>query len=299
MKKFVLLFLVSTVCLAFTIGDIGALRTTILNKLTNYSSNLYPEKIYIHTDKPYYSAGEDIWFSAYLLNGVNNTKSEKSHVIYVQLVNETDSLVSEQKLFCESVRINGDFKIPTNLKDGNYRLQAYTNYMRNQTQQFFFKKDVTIFSLNSFLETDNNDVSTESKELADLGFYPEGGYLVASLDNKIAVKIKDADLNTKPIVGIIEDGQGKKITDFKTAEFGMAAFNLKPEIGKEYRAVVAFGNENIVYPLPIPLERGYVLSTSQNETDVIVNVSTNNSDGLENTFNNRPTKRFGGFRLYL
>ncbi len=281
MKKIIPVVLVSIVCLAFSFSDIGAFKVLLLNKLENYTSTLYPEKIYIHSDKPYYTAGEDIWFSAYLLNGVFHTKSEKSRVMYVQLVNEIDSIISEHKLFIEKPSVSGDFKIPTDLKEGNYRLVAFSNYMRNQPQDYFFMKELKIFSLNPTDES-NTNLKT-NKQLPDIGFYPEGGYLITDLNNKVAVKIKNAALDENEIIGIIEDAEGNQVSNFKTAEFGMASFNLKPKIGEKYIAKVSFGDEDIIYNLPIPLEKGYVLSTSQNESDVIIKVSTNTSEGLKNT----------------
>ena len=52
----------------------------VVQKLNNYTENEFPEKIYIDTDKPYYTAGNDIWFTTYLLNGVTHKKSTKSTV---------------------------------------------------------------------------------------------------------------------------------------------------------------------------------------------------------------------------
>lgn len=282
MKKFILI-IISIFCLAFTFGDMSKLKIVILNKLNNYSTNLYPEKIYLHTDKPYYTAGEDIWFSAYLLNGITHQKTSKSNVVYVQLVNEKDSIISEYKLFTEKTNTNGDFKLPSDLAEGNYKIQAYTNYMRNQPQDYFFTKNVRIFSLNSSNNLAEKSDDIQNKEILNIGFYPESGYLVNGLNNKVAVKIKDADLNANPVSGIIEDSEGIKVSNFTTAEYGMASFILKPEIGKKYVAKVENGNETIVYDLPNPLEKGYILNTLQNEEEVIINISTNNPQGLENT----------------
>ncbi len=285
MKKIPLLILLSSLCLAFTLGDNSGLKILILNRLNEYTKENFPEKIYIHTDKPYYTSGESIWFSAYLLNGVNHTKSTKSSVLYIELINEQDEVVIEHKLFTESVSAEGDFKLPITLPEGNYLLRAYTNYMRNQSREYFFTKEIPIFAINSEIEdTDILDSSEISKisELPDIGFYPEGGYLVEGINNKVVIKIKDAEIDAPPVIGIIEDTEGNRVTDFNTYEFGLGSFYLNPEPGKEYRAVISHGDENILYPLPAPLSEGYVMNTSVRDEEVIINVTTNKSEGLQN-----------------
>jgi len=285
MKKISFFLILSFFCFAFSLSDHSGLKILILNRLNEYVTEKYPEKIYIQSDKPYYTAGENIWFNIYLVNGVTHTKTTKSKVIYVELINEKDEIISERKLFTESISVDGDFKLPLTLKDGTYLLRAYTNYMRNQPRECFFKKEIPVFAINSEipdLDTEKNSKVAENSELPDIGFYPEGGYLINGISNKVAVKVKDAALLASPIIGIIEDTQGNKVTDFKTFEFGLGTFFLKPELGKEYRAVITTNDENIQYPLPIPLSEGYVMNTSITDKEVLINVTTNKKEGLKN-----------------
>lgn len=283
-KSLPLLLIISFLCLAFSVTDIYTLKFLILNRLKEYTTEKYPEKIYVHTDKPFYTAGEDIWFSAYLLDGVTHLVSPKSSVVYVELIDEQGNIISEQKLFAESVSVQGDFKLPMDLNEGTYILRAYTNYMRNQPQDFFFKKKLVVYSIyadEGVAEKDSK--SPENMELPDIGFYPEGGYLITGLKNKVAVKIKDADVDAFPILGIIEDTDSNRITDFQTFEFGLGFFYLTPEAGKEYRAVISSEDENILYSLPLPLAQGYVMSSSISDKELTISITTNKSEGLKNT----------------
>ncbi|WP_310993660.1 TonB-dependent receptor plug domain-containing protein [Aequorivita marina] len=284
MRK-ILLLIICLLCLAFTFNSDSGLKTLINKRLNEYTKDKYPEKIYIHTDRPYYTAGESIWFSSYLVNGVTHVLSGKSSVVYVELINRKDEVLIERKLFAEAVSVQGDFKLPIDLEDGVYTLRAYTNYMRNQSRAYFFKKKIPVFALNSELSENLNNQDSETSEqsaLPNIGFYPEGGYLVNGLISKVAVKIKDAKLSASPIVGIIEDTEGNKVSDFKTFEFGLGFFYLKPELGKEYRAVISSGDENITYSLPKPIEEGYVINTSTNNKELVINVETNKKEGLKN-----------------
>ena len=141
MKNKLVLIILTLSCLAFTFVDTSGLKILILNRLNEYTTEKYPEKIYIQTDKPYYTAGENIWFNTYLVNGVTHTKTAKSKIIYVELINEQNEVIADRKLFTESLSVNGDFKLPIDLNEGTYLLRAFTNYMRNQPRDYFFKKD--------------------------------------------------------------------------------------------------------------------------------------------------------------
>ncbi len=288
MKKtlHLLLLSISLVFLAFSLAGPSGLKILIEKRLHEYTSEKYPEKIYIHTDRPYYTAGESIWFSSYLVNGVTHTPSEKSKVIYVELINEENEVISDRKLFIESISESGDFKLPITLAEGTYQIRAFTNHMRNQSREYFFTKEIPVFALESKdpnEQTNEEAIADENLELPNIGFYPEGGYLVNGINNRVAVKIKDADLGANPIVGIIEDSDGNKVTEFKTLEFGLASFYLTPKAGKEYRAVISSNDEDIIYPLPNALSEGYVMNTSVNDDEVIINITTNKKEGLKNT----------------
>ena len=106
-------------------------QNLVVEKLDNYTKNEFPEKIYIDTDKPYYTAGNDIWFSAYLINGITHEKSSKSNVVYVELINDKDSIVAQRKLYTNDISVAGDFKTDSSWDSGKYLLRGYTNYMRN------------------------------------------------------------------------------------------------------------------------------------------------------------------------
>ena len=149
MKNKLVLIILTLSCLAFTFVDTSGLKILILNRLNEYTTEKYPEKIYIQTDKPYYTAGENIWFNTYLVNGVTHIKTAKSKINYVELINEQNEVIADRKLFTESLSVNGDFKLPIDLNEGTYLMRAFTNYMRNQPRDYFFKKEIPVFAINS------------------------------------------------------------------------------------------------------------------------------------------------------
>ena len=118
--------------------------TAIIKKLGEYTTKFQQEKVYLHLDKPYYAIGDDIWFKAYILNSKTQAPSEISKILYVELINEKDSVKKLIKLPVMGGITWGDFKLTDSLGEGNYRIRAYTNYMRNFGTDFFFDKTIKI-----------------------------------------------------------------------------------------------------------------------------------------------------------
>ena len=293
MKRVLFLILISFGMTSFVMMETSDFKFLVINKLNQYTATSYPEKVYVHTDKPYYAAGDDIWFNTYLVNGVTHHKSNKSKVIYVELINESDSLLSTRKLFTETNHVQGDFQIPSDAMPGNYMLRAYTNYMQNQDQSYFFQKEIPVFELSYINNAALYDAEITPSTSADtsrhttqpeVNFYPEGGYLTEGLSTKVAVKIEDQTLLNGDNKGYIEDSDGNIVTDFKTFEFGLGAFFLKPEPNKTYQAIIETKQGEIVYTLPNILKQGYVMSVSTTSKDLLIDVQSNIKNGLEGSF---------------
>tara|TARA_R110002049_G_scaffold99113_4_gene241668 strand:- start:2120 stop:4600 length:2481 start_codon:yes stop_codon:yes gene_type:complete len=288
LKKIALLVIVTTL-LSFMFTN--NFRELVLEKLADYSNN-YPEKIYIQTDKPYYAMGEDIWYTAYLVNGKTHKTSGRSSVIYVELINDQDSILSKKQLYTTDFSVAGDFKIRNNWKPGDYLLRAYTNYMRNSDSDYFFQTKIPIWSIaeNDSLSMDKVKLSqvktfeTPSEYRPEIGFYPESGYLVNNISTKIGIKVKEPFNEYIKIKGTIKDSNDEVITSFETYKFGLGVVKLLPEPNKSYYASIFINGKEIRYPLPAALENGYNLEITNNGAQVLVRVSSNTSVGLKNTF---------------
>lgn len=116
----------------------------ILKKLVDYNAKYPHEKVYLHLDKPYYAVGDDIWFKAYATNSNAKGLSLLSKIIYVELIDDRDSLQRQLKLPLMNGVSWGNIKIADSLAEGNYRIRAYTNYMRNFETDFFYDKTIKI-----------------------------------------------------------------------------------------------------------------------------------------------------------
>ena len=113
--------------------------------LFNYQLTAFPqEKIYLHTDKPYYLTGEKVWFRAYLADAVTHIPSPMSRYVYVELINPLDTVVTRVKIRQKDDVYHGHLLIPDNIPEGDYTMRAYTTFMQSQEENYFCTKAVHI-----------------------------------------------------------------------------------------------------------------------------------------------------------
>jgi hypothetical protein len=113
-------------------------------QLEKWTSEYPQEKAYLHFDKPYYTAGDDIWFKAYVTVGPKHQLSTLNGALNVELIDDRDSVKQAIKLPLIAGLAYGDFALSDTLLEGNYRIRAYTNWMRNAGPDYFFDKTIHI-----------------------------------------------------------------------------------------------------------------------------------------------------------
>jgi hypothetical protein len=146
MKNKKILF--SALVIAF-IGFVGFiadddLLKKALESFQKYQEKNIQEKVYIHTDKPYYAIGDDIWFKAYVVDAQTLTPTPQSNILYVDLINGRDSVKKTLRIPLVAGFGYGNFELKDSLQEGNYRIRAYTNWMRNFGDTFYFDRTVKI-----------------------------------------------------------------------------------------------------------------------------------------------------------
>lgn len=111
----------------------------------NISAIRLQEKPYLHTDKPYYYVGDQIWFSAYMKYRAPALMDTLSKVLYVDLM-DSSQMIQHRIVKLDSARGEGSISLSTKVKPGNYFLRAYTHWMRNYGVEQFFYKPIKILS---------------------------------------------------------------------------------------------------------------------------------------------------------
>lgn len=102
----------------------------LVNKFYSFYKEFPQQKIYIHTDKPYYLSGDDMYGKIYLINesrsGYDSIRSKK---IYVELINEENTVVEKTIVNGLYSSLNFSFHLHDSIREGNYVLRAYTSWM--------------------------------------------------------------------------------------------------------------------------------------------------------------------------
>lgn len=125
-------------------GQDSVKLNTILSKVKRLADEQPIEKVYLHFDKPYYAVADTMWFKAYATIE-QNLPSPFSKIVYVEVFNAKDSLIKAVKLPLKNSVAYGN--IPLNMrsfKQGNYYVRAYTLWMLNFSEEYFFTKNIPI-----------------------------------------------------------------------------------------------------------------------------------------------------------
>ncbi|MEB3346134.1 hypothetical protein U6A24_11720 [Aquimarina gracilis] len=107
--------------------------------------NLMPaEKLFIHYNSSLLFAGEYLYYKLYCVNTNNKQLSRLSKLAYVRLINQEGISVYDQKILLNKGTGQGDFFVPVSIPSGSYKLIAYTQWMLNRGDSYFFKGDLNI-----------------------------------------------------------------------------------------------------------------------------------------------------------
>lgn len=150
------------------------------------------EKLYLVTDKPCYSAGEKIYFSAFLLNPLRFTPAIESAFLYVELISADGRLITRLKLHSPNGRFANAMELPTKLDAGRYTLRAYTKWMTNFDSQFLFRKEIEVGNyIDDAVTTDIRYTPNNDKTMmARIAFHNDRGAAITSTDVEYTLNIR-------------------------------------------------------------------------------------------------------------
>jgi len=248
------------------------------------------ERIFVHHDKPWYQAGSTIWFKVYLYKSISQEPSATRNNVYVELVDQRDSLVQQLILNSVNREWEGGLAIPSKLPEGFYTLRAWSgnpvlnaesvadaggsNHRFGISQGFFSDG---IYIVQGRPGNSSGAVATGAAPLPGkpvARFYPEGGSLVNGLDNQVAVHITDEKGIPMALSGQIWDDANRKMADFKTDASGWGTVVFAPYKNRRYKAIYPSPDgQTITTALPpINYHAAQLSVVSQDETKVKLRV---------------------------
>ena len=235
-------------------------NSNVLNLLKTFLSQQKLEKAYLQFDKPYYAAGDTIYFKAYITEGESHQFSDLSGVLHVDLINTENKIDQSIQLQPEGGTCHGDFALPDSLTAGMYRVRAYTQLMRNNGEASFFERLINIGSLQRNHVAGSSVKQPQQVHKDDLQFFPEGGNMVSGIYTKVAFKAIGTNGLAIDVKGTILDNANKEVGTFSSTHLGMGYFFIKANENNTYKANATFADGTVsAIDLPKPLASGISL----------------------------------------
>lgn len=116
--------------------------SSLKEKLSNYNESYPEDRVYVQLDKPLYKPGETIWLSAFIRNATDMKASDKSDILYVELIDPKGNVAQKHQLIANKGKSNADFLLDENVMGGIYKVKAYTNWQKNTND--FFEKEIQV-----------------------------------------------------------------------------------------------------------------------------------------------------------
>ena len=239
-----------------------------------YSQQVLQEKLYVHTDKNFYLAGEICWFKIYNTDGFFNKPLGMSKLAYVEVLDKNNQPVLQAKIPLNEGNGNGSLQWPASLASGHYLFRAYTSWMKNFSPAFFFEKQVTVMNTRKNFSSN----TTAQKTRFDVQFFPEGGNLVNGLQSMVAFRVTDQYGRGQACSGVVVNEKADTVARYTSLKFGMGSFLFTPVAGHTYKAVTSLPDSiRVTQALPQAYNNGWVMHMGRKNNGQL-NISVKTAD---------------------
>ena len=248
-----------------------------IKTLENYTEANPLEKVHLHLDRQLYFPGDTIWFKAYVVAGTRHKPSGLSGLLYVELVNPKDSIEKRLTVKLNAGICNAEFPLAFDVATGNYRVRAYTNWMRNAGPEYFYDQLISVSGFSAVPEAVSNQGAGSTAGKIDLQFFPEGGDLVNDVKSRVAFKAVDQNGFGVDVHGTIVNDVGTEQLTFASRHLGMGSFLLRPQKGETYFAKVATADgKTLTVPLPMAKDASFALAVGSSADSLYVKIVDRN-----------------------
>lgn len=265
----IILFFICAIVHTQCCGQVSDTRL-LKDKFKNHLVNNFQEKVYVHTDKNSYLAGEMIWFKIYNVEAYTNRIVNLSKIAYVELLDAQNKPVLQSKVSLDKGTGSGCIYLPVSMQSGSFLLRAYTNWMKNFDADYFFHKGLTVYNT---VKEDSSSAENPAEVMPALHLFPEGGNLVSGLTSKVGFRGVDHTGKGLDFIGFVLDDHNDTLAKFTPFKFGIGSFYFKPESGRKYRVMIQPKIGTVFYAkLPRIFEKGTVMHLKAQQ-DSTLNIS--------------------------
>ena len=158
--------------------------------------SLLEEKIYVHTDKPYYYPGETVWFKGYINYRSPALRDSLSQTVYVELIDRIRSRIAMSEILpIDGGFFYGQFSLPDSMKTRTYYLRAYTNLNRNFGDENLYVKTLPVLSLTEMVDPRQKRIALS----ADSSFTVQSDKAAYHPREKITLYLRLKDEDSQPL----------------------------------------------------------------------------------------------------
>ena len=190
-------------------------------------------------------------YTRYMLN-FGNSSPKYQELVYEQMdVTERDAAKHDYKRAESSKDL-----IPNH----NYCIfsRTFPVYKRPE-QDGVYKREMEFYPHHTLLALPKETAEEYREENLTLSFYPEGGHLVADVENIVAFEVVDQLGKKREVEGYITKGKNEQVATFNTNKRGRGTFILSPQEGMSYTAHIFHNGKKYSSKLPQATKTGIAL----------------------------------------
>ncbi len=105
------------------------------------------EKVYVQTSHVFFNPGETMYFKVYVVNANSQRPTFLSNVVYTEILGPSGNVVQKMNYGIENGYAEGSFDFSEEAPGGMYKIKAYTTWMRNENENTFFVKEITLMKV--------------------------------------------------------------------------------------------------------------------------------------------------------
>jgi hypothetical protein len=238
--------------------------------LDGYTSKNPQEKLFLHTDKNFWVAGETSWFKIYLVSAQSHQLKSSSRVAYIELVGVENQILLQTKVELNNGLGKGQINIPASIASGNYHLRAYTRWMKNYSPEFYFHQPITI--VNTFRRL--FEPFAPIAPLVDIQFFPEGGQWIDGIKHKMAFRATDQYGKGIDFCGAVVNSNGDTLIHFRPEKFGLGIFEMTPTASQDYKVIIKHDGKITYTKLPVVKSTGFAMHVADTLSQLNISVKT-------------------------
>ena len=181
-------------------------------------------------------------YTRYMLN-FGNSSSKAQELAYEQMnVTERDAVKYDYKRSESSKDL---------IPDHNYCIFSRTVPVYKCPEQAgVYKREMEFYPYHTLLAMPTETNEEDREDNLTLSFYPEGGHMVAGVENTVAFEAVDQWGKKQKVEGYITKGRNERLMSISTDTRGRGTFVISPQDKEIYKAHVSYKGKEYSFKLP-------------------------------------------------